>query len=55
MIELLLRLVTGDADGERRWKSLNLSEREVYQILKGGASASARKSAEKHKHYFILE
>jgi hypothetical protein len=53
MIELLLRLVTGDADGERRWKSLNLSEREVYQILKGGASA--RKSAEKHKHYFILD
>lgn len=28
-------------------------EKEVYQILKGGASA--RKSAEKHKHYFILE
>jgi hypothetical protein len=31
MIELLLRLVTGDIDGERRWKSLNLSERERFE------------------------
>jgi hypothetical protein len=32
------------------FESLGEREREVFQILKGGA----RKSAEKHKHNFIL-